>query len=121
MTPPVATAILNIFQHETETESFLAGQTIFEKGMEGDVMYCVVEGEVNITINERIINTHGAGEIFGEMALIDTKIRSASAVAKTDCKLVPVNERRFIFLVQQHPYFALSIMRILAERLRRRT
>ena len=68
-----------------------------------------------------MINTHGAGEIFGELALIDTQIRSASAIAKTDCQLIPVNERRFIFLTQQHPFFALHVMRILAQRLRKWT
>lgn len=84
-------------------------------------MYAVVEGEVEIVFADKVINTHGPGEIFGEMALIDTKRRSAAAVAKSDCKLVPIDEKRFLFLVQQHPYFPLQLMRVLAERLRLRT
>lgn len=53
------------------------------------------------------------------MAILDRQPRSADAVAKTDVKLAPVDERRFLMLVQNHPYFALTVMRIMAERLRR--
>lgn len=114
-------AILGIFKPDEETESFAKGQVIFQQGEMGDVMYCILKGKVEILFNDKVINTHSVGEIFGEMALIDTQVRSASAIAKTDCELVSVNERRFIFLTQQHPFFALHIMRILAERLRKRT
>jgi CRP-like cAMP-binding protein len=55
------------------------------------------------------------------MALIDTKARSASVVAKTDCRLVPINEKRFLVLVHETPVFALLVMRVLADRLRRMT
>ena len=57
-------------------------------------------------------------EFFGEMALIDGGIRSASAVAKTDCALVPINEKQFLFMVQETPFFALIVMRTLTARLR---
>ena len=56
--------------------------------------------------------------IFGEMALIDNEPRSATAVAITDVELVPISEKQFLFLVTQTPYFALKVMRILAQRLR---
>ncbi|MGK7933255.1 MAG: cyclic nucleotide-binding domain-containing protein [Microcystaceae cyanobacterium] len=121
MTSESVPAILGIFKPDDDTEDYSAGQTIFEQGQVGDVMYCILKGEVEIVFNNNVINTHSIGEIFGELALIDTQIRSASAVAKTDCQLIPVNERRFIFLTQQHPFFALHVMRILAERLRKRT
>lgn len=53
------------------------------------------------------------------MALIDTKARSATVVARSDCRLVPINEKRFLVLVHQTPIFALLVMRVLADRLRR--
>ena len=111
----------NIFKNDTEAESFSAGQTIFTEGQLGELMYAILEGEVQIVFADKVINTHGPGEIFGEMALIDTKRRSATAVAQSGCKLVPIDEKRFLFLVQQHPYFPLQLMRVLAERLRLRT
>ena len=52
------------------------------------------------------------------MALIDAARRSATVVAATDVKLIPVNEKQFLFLVSHTPYFALNVMRVLARRLR---
>jgi CRP/FNR family transcriptional regulator, cyclic AMP receptor protein len=52
------------------------------------------------------------------VALIDPAPRSASAVAATDVKLVPVGEKQFLFLVSRTPHFALNVMRTLARRLR---
>jgi CRP-like cAMP-binding protein len=53
------------------------------------------------------------------MALIDKEARSASARALTDCEIVPVDERRFLFMVQQTPFFALHLLKTIAGRLRR--
>ena len=52
------------------------------------------------------------------MALIDHAPRVATVVARTPCKLVAITEKRFLFMVQQTPYFSLQIMRVMAERLR---
>ena len=54
-------------------------------------------------------------------AFIDHRPRSASAVARTPCLLVPIDEKQFQFMVQQTPFFALQVMRVLTERLRRQT
>jgi CRP-like cAMP-binding protein len=58
--------------------------------------------------------------VIGEMALIGDRRRTASAIARTNCRLAPINERRFLFLVQETPFFALHIMRVLAERILRK-
>jgi CRP-like cAMP-binding protein len=82
-------------------------------------MYVIKEGEVDILVNDKVIETVGPGGIVGETALIDTHPRSATVVAKTDCQLVPIDEKRFTFLIQQTPYFSLQVMRVLVERVRR--
>ncbi len=108
-----------LFRQAGDTEDFTEGTTIFSEGQDsGGVMYVVQEGEVDILVHGKRIDTIGAGDCLGEIALIDHKPRSATAVAKTDCKLVPVNERRFQFLVRQTPNFALEVMRTMADRLR---
>ncbi len=99
-------------------EAYAAGQPIFTAGQPGDTMYVVKEGEVEVVINGKVIDTVGPGGILGEMALIDKRPRSATAIAKTDCKLVSVNEQRFQRLVQQTPHFALQVMKVMAQRLR---
>jgi CRP/FNR family cyclic AMP-dependent transcriptional regulator len=108
-----------MFRHQTNTESFSANDTIFRKGDPRTVMYVVKEGDVEIRLGDKVVEVVGPDGIFGEMAMIDSQPRTASAVARTDCKLVPIDQKRFQFLIQQTPYFAIEVMRVLAERLRR--
>jgi len=105
-------------QH-SETENFAAGKVIFRAGEPGDVMYVIAEGEVEIRVGNQVVEIAGPGTIVGEMALIDRSPRSATAVAKTDCKLAPIDQRRFEFMVQQTPFFSLTVMKIMADRLRK--
>jgi len=111
---PTTNSILD----STDSESYAAGQTVFQEGQLGDRMYVVKEGNIDLLIRGRLVASVGRGGILGEMALIDTKSRSATAIARTDCQLVPINEERFTSLVQQNPHFALQVMRVLAQRLR---
>ena len=101
-----------------QPEHFVSGKNIFQEGNTGDKMYVVKEGEVELSVHGKIIASIGKGGILGEMALIDNKPRSATARAKTDCQLVPIDEERFLTLVHQKPSFALEVMKVLVERLR---
>ena len=109
---------LSLFKNSTDFEEFKTGETIFEAGSPATSMYVVQEGEVEIIVNERVVENAGPGDLFGEMALIDRKTRSATVKAKTDCRVVPVDEKRFMFLVQQTPFFALHVMKVMAARIR---
>ena len=109
---------INLFKNK-EAKSFAAGQSVFKAGDAGDSMYIVNEGEVEILDGATSLEVVGPGSIFGELALIDDEPRSATAVAKTDCKLVAVDRRRFEFMVTETPFFALAVMKVLADRLRR--
>ena len=109
----------NILKREKDVRSIEAGQAIFTEGQAGDVMYAVVEGEVNIVLNGQVLETIGEGGIFGELALLDERPRSASAIANTNCKVAVIDLKRFSVLIQETPYFALDVMRVMAERLRR--
>lgn len=111
----------NLFTNETDPKHFKAGERIFNEGEAGDFMYGVIEGEVEIRKNGKVVDTVSPGGIFGEMALIDHTARSATAVAKTDCKAAQISEKRFYFLVQQTPNFALHLMRVLTDRVRHQT
>ena len=102
-------------------EAFSAGQIIFSEGQPGEVMYVILEGEVDIQASGKSLQTLHSGDMFGEMALVDGEPRSADAVARTDSKLVPINKKRFAFLVTETPFFALEVMKVMANRLRERT
>ncbi len=101
-----------------ESQSFRRGDVIFARGESAENMYVVAEGEVEITFDGDRTEILGREAIFGEMALIDKLPRSGTARAHTDCRVVAIPERRFIYLVHQTPYFALEVMRVLAKRLR---
>jgi CRP/FNR family transcriptional regulator, cyclic AMP receptor protein len=113
-----ASLFLNLF-HSKEALSFAAGQCIFKAGDRGDAMYVVTEGEVEIREGSTLLERAGPGSIFGEMALIDDAPRSATVVAKTASRLVAVDRRQFEFMVTETPYFALAVMKVLADRLRK--
>jgi CRP-like cAMP-binding protein len=121
LTMAIGSAVFNLLKNERDVRAHAAQQTIFERGQPGTHMFVVLDGQVDVTFEGRTLNSHGPGEVFGEMALIDAQPRSATAVARTDCRLAAIDERRFVQLVQGHPFFALDVMRILAERLRLRS
>jgi CRP/FNR family transcriptional regulator, cyclic AMP receptor protein len=109
---------IDLFRNETEFDSFAAGTTIFSEGDQGKLMYVVLDGQVRLSIKNKEVEILGPGSVLGEMSLIDAAPRSATATAISDCKLVPISEQRFTFMVQQTPRFALQIMRVMADRLR---
>ncbi len=109
----------DLFKHVDDIQTFAAGTTIFSEGDEPfGLMYVVQEGEVNILVNGERIDTIGPGACLGEIGMVDSKPRSATAVATAECRLVPIDQKRFNFLVQQTPHFALQVMQTIAERLR---
>jgi len=101
-----------------ETWRVRAGGVIFREGEQADELFVIKSGYVRIQIGNRMVAELTADDIFGEMALIDSEPRSSTAVAITDVELVPITEKQFLFLVGQTPYFALKVMRTLAQRLR---
>jgi CRP-like cAMP-binding protein len=94
------------------------GEFLFKEGDKHELMYVLLEGEVEIWLGDYVVETAVPGALIGEMALIDDSPRAASAVAKTSCRLARVDRRRFHFLVQQTPHFATHVMKTLANRLR---
>jgi CRP-like cAMP-binding protein len=110
---------LDLFATEWNPRVYEAGETIFRAYEMGAEMYVVLEGEVDLAIGSNVVETLGPGEPFGEMALIDQAPRVASATAKTQCTLAVISEKRFLFMVQTTPHFALQIMKVMADRLRK--
>lgn len=97
---------------------FDRGKTILQEGQQGLRMYAVLEGRVEVQIGAKVVERLGPGGVFGELALIEQSPRLASAVAVTDCQLLPINRTAFLMLVKTNPEFAESLLASLAERLR---
>ncbi len=111
---------MSLFRNVPDAQLVPAGAEVCRQDEPGDTMFVVVEGTVEITRGDKVLGSVGAGEFFGEMSLLDKTPRAATARAKTDCRIASIDEKRFLFLVQQTPYFALEMMRTMSGRLRAR-
>lgn len=104
---------------------FAAGEVIFHEGAEGDSMFLVWSGRVAIVKGDLespvILAYRIAGEIFGEMALLENQPRSASIVALEDTRLLELSRSRFEQLLGEQPAISRSIMEVLSARLRHMT
>ena len=108
----------NLFKHDTDTTNLLLGEVLFSQGEPGDCMYVLLEGTVDIIVNHEVVEHSTAGSLLGEMALIDNSIRAATVVATEPCRLAKVDERRFNFIIQNNPFFAKHVMKVLVNRVR---
>jgi DNA-binding CsgD family transcriptional regulator/signal-transduction protein with cAMP-binding, CBS, and nucleotidyltransferase domain len=100
-------------------------EVIFEEGSTGVEMYIVYSGKVRLSTKEPgreiTLATIGSGEFFGEMAVIDSAFRTATAMADEDnTKLVIINQKKFREIMREYPEFTMTIMQHLCRRLRNR-
>ena len=100
------------------------GSSLFAKGDPGNSLYAVISGTVKMSISSpdgrnAILNIIGPGEIFGEMALLYGRTRSADAIANSNCELFVIDRREFIPFVKSQPTLAMKLIELLCERLRR--
>lgn len=101
------------------TEQWLGdGQTLFEKGDLGTAMYVIVDGEIAVHDEERLIATLRQGEIFGELALLTSEVRSSTISAKTPVRLLKITQSVVRELMWDHYGMTRGVIRILVSRLR---
>jgi len=83
-----------------------------------DKMYLLLEGQVSLTAKGQAIGAVRVGEIFGEMAAMTESPRSATAVARSQCRVISLDDKAFNSALQKKPEFALMMMSIMITRLR---
>jgi len=101
-----------------------AGTTIFQKGDPGDCLFAICSGTIRIGSHsidgkDAVLNLIQAGEIFGEIALLDGRPRTADAQAVTACELMVIDRRDFMPMIAREPELALRLIEVLCARLRR--
>jgi CRP/FNR family cyclic AMP-dependent transcriptional regulator len=109
----------DLFRHDPEFIELHAGEILFREGDIGNAMYVLIEGEAEIGIEGVLFEKCTQGSFVGEMAVIDGSPRYATVTAVTPCKFVIVDAKRFHFLVDESPGFAIEIMRVIAQRLKK--
>jgi CRP/FNR family transcriptional regulator, cyclic AMP receptor protein len=115
---------INKATYNKHVKLFENGTTIFNEGDEGQEMYVIIDGSVEIqkstsASSSKTLITLSNGDIFGEMALIENKKRSASAIAAKKTKLLVLNDHLFETMLGENPDFARKMIKMLSERLRR--
>ena len=100
---------------------FPVGTVLFEEGQPGDYMYVVQSGEIEIRRQvgetERVLAVLPAGEFLGEMAILNGRPRSATAVVRTAARLLVIEGRTFEAMLRARPEIAMRIIKSLATRL----
>jgi len=114
-----------LFRAAGKPERFAAGQALFTedektKGLFRSAarMYFLLEGEVGLTVAGRALDTVRPGEVFGEMAVVSERPRSATATAKTDGSAISVDRAQLQEAIGRAPEFALMLMSVMFDRLR---
>src|SRR5690349_14328274 len=120
--PAIARAF---FESAGKEESFAAGTVIFAENekasrilLKRDKMYFLIEGEVALHARGKPIGAPKPGEVFGEMATISDSPRSASAVARTACRVLSLDDKQFVAALARKPEFALMMLGTMIGRLR---
>lgn len=111
--------ILAIFQDSPKAKAVAAGSHLFRQGEPANEMYVVLSGRIEIRRDGQVIEVLEPGAIFGEMAIVDERPRSADAVAVADSSVEPVDAEWFKHLIRKSPSFGLHVMGVMAQRLRR--
>jgi len=120
--PAVARAF---FESAGEEESVPAGTVFFSENekasrffLQRDKMYLLLEGEVSLVAKGKPLAAPQPGEIFGEMAAISASPRSATAVARSACRVIALDDKGFAAALQKNPEFALMMLGTMIVRLR---
>ena len=116
--------ILDRISTYVKRRSVPKGATIFAKGDAGIGLIGVVSGSIKISVTSAdgrdiVLNIIHPGEVFGEIALLDGRPRTANATAMSDCELIVIERREFIPFLRSEPDVTLKLMEILCSRLRR--
>lgn len=95
-----------------------AGKTLVDQGRTGHEFFLILEGSAVVRRNNRKVAELGAGQYFGELALLDRGPRSASVIANTDLRVLVLGQREFIGVLDSIPGMAHKLLTVMAQRLR---
>jgi CRP/FNR family transcriptional regulator, cyclic AMP receptor protein len=94
------------------------GSVVFNQGDPGSCMYIVQSGVIEMVLGDKVIEVCGPNEAIGFMSMIDDAPRSSTARVKEACELSLIDQRKFRFMVDEVPNFALYVMGAMARRIR---
>ena len=105
----------------TGRQKIAAGEVLFRPGDYADKMYTHHRWRASPHPGQNVIDVMEAGELVGEMGMVENRPRNGTVTAVTDSTVLPIDRLRFATLVRQHPGFATRVMAVISTRLSRRT
>src|SRR5258708_18359122 len=116
---------MEFFRFAGRPKTFAKGKKIFSENQRGipfllmpNRMYLLLDGEVGIFSRDKPVATVRPGQIFGEMASIDQGPRTGTAVTKSACRVIALDNRQLQTALRKYPEFALTLMSVMIGRLR---
>jgi CRP/FNR family cyclic AMP-dependent transcriptional regulator len=97
---------------------YAAGSIIFKEGDPGDCMFVVQSGVIEMLINDRVVDVCGPNEAMGFLSAIDSAPRTATALVREAAEVSAIDQRKFRFMIDEVPNFALYIMEAMSHRIR---
>lgn len=103
-------------------KTYMPGETIVVQGDVGDCMFVIQEGEADVLREENgvetLVDTMQAGDIFGEMAILEHTVRSATVRAASTVRALTIDRRTFLRRIQEDPSLAMSVLDVMCHRVR---
>src|SRR5499426_3523265 len=116
---------MEFFRFAGKPKAFAKGRKIFTENQRGipfllmpNRMYLLLDGEVGIFARDKPVGTIHPGQIFGEMASIDQGPRTGTALARTACRVIALDDRQLRAALGRYPEFSLMLMSVMIARLR---
>ncbi len=106
----------------SEEHAYDDGDTMAEQGEPGDAMHIIVSGEVSVVVrradgDERVVAVRSAGDVVGEMAVITSRPRIATLIARGQVRLLTIARPQFESILRERPETAIGVIRVLSQRL----
>lgn len=108
----------SIFRNEPTLQTFSAGDILVREGDKNDKMFVILGGELEVRVGGKPVATLTEGNVFGELSMIDKEPASGDVIALSAGEFVTLDERRFLVVATQNPFFTLGLLRLLSAKLR---
>ena len=108
----------SVFKNEPTRQTFAPGDILIREGEMNDKMFVILSGELEVRVDGKRVATLSEGNVFGELSMIDHEPASGDVVALSTGEFVTLDERRFLVVATQNPFFTMGLLRLLSAKLR---
>lgn len=108
----------SIFKNEPTRQTFSPADVLIREGEANDKMFVILSGELEVRVGGRAVASLHEGDLFGELSMIDKEPASGDVVALGSGEFVTLDERRFLVVSQQNPFFTMGLLRVVSAKLR---